>query len=50
MFCSHCSESSGRMTCLFLSRDMLEKESHKCRDRMMRDLRRYEDAKDSSIR
>ncbi len=51
MMCyTHFFKSSGRTTYLFLSRDLLEKGRHKCRDRMTKDLKRYEEAKNGNLR
>ncbi len=51
MLCyKHRFASSGRTIFLFLSRDLLEKGRHKNRDRMRKDLKRYEDAKGGNLR
>lgn len=51
MMCyTHRFASSGRTTYPYLSRDLLEKGRHKSRDRLRRDLKRYEDAKEGNLR
>ena len=51
MMCyTHHFTSSGRTTYLFLSRDLLEKGRYKSRERLKKDLKRYEDAKEGNLR